>query len=140
MFSLNWFKSKKERQLEELRHEIQVKQLEKELERIDNAPPISMWQSSTSTAWQPQSLVPQPAYQIKIEDVKPYKTVKMVNNVLTVVLNDGSILSKSNATEEDFEDVRCALDEFEIIDGDLWEVADGAGTYSNFIRRQAERL
>jgi hypothetical protein len=30
--------------------------------------------------------------------------------------------------------------EFEIIGGDLWEVADGAGTYSNFIKRMADRL
>jgi hypothetical protein len=115
MFSLNWFKSKKEREIEEIKHEIKLKQLQKELERID-APPSPMWQSSTSTTWPVQSVVSQPAYQIKVEDTKPYKTVKMVNNVLTVVLNDGSILSKPNATTEDFEDVRSALDEFEIID------------------------
>jgi|688.fasta_scaffold22103_11 hypothetical protein len=115
MFSLNWFKSKKEREIEEIKHEIKLKQLQKELERID-APPTQMWQSSTSTTWPIQSVVSQPAYQIKVEDTKPYKTVKMVNNVLTVVLNDGSILSKPNATTEDFEDVRSAIDEFEIID------------------------
>jgi hypothetical protein len=115
MFSLNWFKSKKEREIEEIKHEIKLKQLQKELERID-APPTQMWQSSTSTTWPIQSVVSQPAYQIKVEDTKPYKTVKMVNNVLTVVLNDGSILSKPNATTEDFESVRSAIDEFEIID------------------------
>ena len=115
MFSLNWFKSKKEREIEEIKHEIKLKQLQKELERID-APPTQMWQSSTSTTWPIQQVVSQPAYQIKVEDTKPYKTVKMVNNVLTVVLNDGSILSKPNATTEDFEDVRSAIDEFEIID------------------------
>jgi len=115
MFSLNWFKSKKEREIEEIKHEIKLKQLQKELERID-APPSPMWQTSTSTTWMPQSIPNPPAYQIKIEEEKPYKTVKMVNNVLTVVLNDGSILSKPNATTEDFESVRSAIDEFEIID------------------------
>jgi hypothetical protein len=114
MFSLNWFKSKKEREIEDLKHDIKLKQLQKELERID-VPPVQ-WQSSTSTTWPIQSVVSQPAYQIKVEDTKPYKTVKMVNNVLTVVLNDGSILSKPNATTEDFESVRSAIDEFEIID------------------------
>lgn len=34
--------------------------------------------------------------------VKPYFSMKMVNNVLTVVLNDGSILSKPNCCEEDY--------------------------------------
>ncbi len=77
MFSLNWFKSKKEREIEEIKHEIKLKQLQKELERID-APPTQMWQSSTSTTWPIQSVVSQPAYQIKVEDTKPYKTVKMV--------------------------------------------------------------
>jgi len=47
---------------------------------------------------------------------KPYLKVKLVNDVLTVVLNDGSVISKPNATEEDYEDVRCALDVEEIMD------------------------
>jgi hypothetical protein len=34
--------------------------------------------------------------------VKPYFSMKMVNDTLTVVLNDGTILSKPNACEEDF--------------------------------------
>jgi hypothetical protein len=34
--------------------------------------------------------------------VKPYFSMKMVNDTLTVVLNDGAILSKPNACEEDF--------------------------------------
>jgi hypothetical protein len=40
----------------------------------------------------------------------------MVNNVLTVVLNDGSIVSKASATTEDFENVRLAIDEAEVMD------------------------
>ena len=34
--------------------------------------------------------------------VKPYFSMKIVNDTLTVVLNDGAILSKPNACEEDF--------------------------------------
>jgi hypothetical protein len=33
---------------------------------------------------------------------KPYLNIKMVNDVLTVVMNDGSILTKPNATDKDF--------------------------------------
>ena len=53
------------------------------------------------------------------EDVvyqKPYLKVKLVNDVLTVVLNDGTVISKPNATDEDYEDVRCALDIEEVMD------------------------
>jgi hypothetical protein len=117
MFSLNWFKSRKEKEIEDLKHEIKLKELKKELQRIDAppAPPTPLWQ--TSTSWAPQTVVGAGGYGIvNNTPEKPYKTVKMVNNVLTVVLNDGSILSKPNATTEDFEDVRSALDEFEIID------------------------
>jgi hypothetical protein len=47
--------------------------------------------------------------------VKPYKTVKMVNDVLTVVLNDGSVLSKPGATSDDFIAARNATDEVDIL-------------------------
>ncbi len=33
---------------------------------------------------------------------KPYLNVRLVNDVLTIVLNDGSILTKPNATEQDY--------------------------------------
>ena len=39
---------------------------------------------------------------------KPYKSIKMVNDVLTVVLPDGEIISKPSATTEDFEEVAAA--------------------------------
>jgi hypothetical protein len=35
-------------------------------------------------------------------DKKPYLNVKLVNDSLTVVLNDGSVLSKPNATKDDY--------------------------------------
>ena len=46
---------------------------------------------------------------------KPYITAKLVNNVLTVVLNDGSIVSKPGATQEDFDMVRNAKFEEQVI-------------------------
>jgi len=39
---------------------------------------------------------------LKEEYVKPYLNLRLVNDTLTIVLNDGSILSKPGATEEDF--------------------------------------
>ena len=36
LFSLSWFKSQKQKQLDELQHEIEVKKLEKALERMDD--------------------------------------------------------------------------------------------------------
>lgn len=37
--------------------------------------------------------------------VKPYKSAKMVNNVITVILPNGELLCKTSATPEDFEKV-----------------------------------
>lgn len=47
--------------------------------------------------------------------VKPYFSMKMVNNVLTVVLNDGNIISKPNSSEEDFHAVANARSIEEIL-------------------------
>lgn len=47
--------------------------------------------------------------------VKPYFSMKMVNNVLTVVLNDGTILSKPNCSEEHFHAVTNAKSVEEIL-------------------------
>ena len=113
MLSLNWFKSRKKKELEELqveeqkiKNEILRKQLNtspKE-ESIDIPKGWVITASNSSSTGNP--------YQAP----KPYKTVKMVNDILTVVLNDGSILSKSKATADDYNDVRSALDEQEVID------------------------
>ncbi len=44
-------------------------------------------------------------------DRKLYIRLKLVNDVLTIVLNDGSILTKTNATQEDFVRARDAVSE-----------------------------
>jgi hypothetical protein len=104
LFSLNWFKSQKEKELENLRHEIEVKNLERSLERlsktdVDIINPMRMFTSPVST-W-----TPAPSSN-SIPVSKPYSNIKMVNDVLTVVLNDGSIITKSNANAEDFTKAR----------------------------------
>lgn len=45
---------------------------------------------------------------------RPYRTLKMINDQITVVLNNGDIISKSGATEDDFEKVKTAKNIFEI--------------------------
>jgi hypothetical protein len=87
-FNLNWFKTNKE--LEELQIEnekLKNKILKKQLGEVETP-------SYTSTS---------------TNDVvfnRPYQNIKLVNDVLTIILNDGSILSKSNATAEDFSAAR----------------------------------
>jgi hypothetical protein len=90
LFSLDWFKSEKTKQLEALKLEEQ---------KIKNL----LFTKLFTEDEEPQSVV------------KPYLNVKLVNSVLTVVLNDGAILSKPNATQEDFNKVRIVSSEEEIL-------------------------
>lgn len=46
---------------------------------------------------------------------KPFRRLKLVNNVLTIVLNDGSVLTKPNATEKDFNMARICSNEEQLI-------------------------
>lgn len=48
--------------------------------------------------------------------IKPYSNIKFVNDVLTVVLNDGNIISKHPANVDDFQKVRNAKSELEVFD------------------------
>jgi hypothetical protein len=43
--------------------------------------------------------------------VKPYLNIKLVNDVLTIILNDGSIICKPNANTDDFNTARAAITE-----------------------------
>ena len=45
---------------------------------------------------------------------KPYSNIKFVNDVLTVVLNDGNIISKHPATADDFQRARNAKTEVDL--------------------------
>lgn len=46
--------------------------------------------------------------------VKPYLNIKLVNDVLTIILNDGSIICKPNADVDDFNNARAAITEDEL--------------------------
>jgi hypothetical protein len=87
LFSLDWFKSKKKSEPEK------AKELSITL-------PLT---------------VDPVEYTVTIT-AKPYKSVKMVNDVLTVVLPDGEVITKPSATKEDFEDVVAAKTIKEIVE------------------------
>ena len=116
MLSLKWFKSAIERTIEK----VVENKIEKVFNELDNEEggqtPSSPYQwSSTNTA----------------TVVKPYLNIKMVNDTLTIVMNDGNIVTKSPATADDFNAARECRTEACLIDlVSTQEVKD--------IRRKAE--
>lgn len=111
MLSLNWFKSRKQRELEEL--QVEEQRIKNELLRKElyQATPATSATSPVEKTYNwTVNTTPTPTVS-----VKPYKTVKMVNDVLTIVLNDGSVLSKPGATADDFIAARNATDEVDIL-------------------------
>jgi hypothetical protein len=113
IFSLNWFKSRKQQEIEDLKHEIKVKELQRQLERMENVPaPTNPFPMSSGT-WD-YNYVPTPQ-PMPVEPAKPYKNIKLVNDMLTIVLNDGSIITKAGATNDDFQYARKASTENQLL-------------------------
>ena len=83
MLSLKWFKSAIERTIEKV-VENKIEQAFDELGKEEGAEAPSFTPAGG----------------------KPYANIKMVNDNLTIVLHDGSILTKSGATAEDFHKAR----------------------------------
>lgn len=95
-FSLSWFKSNKEKELEALK--VEEQQLKNDILRAK----LDEGYKESDNA--------------RLEKYNAYKKLKLVNNTLTVLLNNGDILSKSNATQEDFLKVKNSRSESEILD------------------------
>lgn len=68
-----------------------------------------------------------------VVDNKPYTTIKFVNDVLTIVLNDGSVVSKHPATVEDFNQSRIATSEIE-----LFAICMSKEVYSDKVAKEKE--
>jgi hypothetical protein len=62
-----------------------------------------------------ENLIEEPAVKEQKVYEKPYIGIKLVNDTLTVVLTDGSVLSKPSATEEDYYAILHAKDGYEIL-------------------------
>lgn len=104
LFSMDWFKSQKQKEKEALEVEelkLKNKILEKQLSDEDKE----------SEYWEKRLR----EIPFTIETRKPYKTVKLTNDVLTIVLEDGSILSKPNSNQSDFLKARNASSEEELL-------------------------
>lgn len=110
IFSLNWFKSRKQQELDELK--VEEQRIKNELLRKElytggtktEAPEEKTfnWTINTSNT-------------SNIEPAKPYKNIKLVNDMLTIVLNDGSIITKAGATNDDFVYARNAYTEDQLL-------------------------
>ena len=105
LFNLSWFKTKKKEEelldLQIKKEKIIIGSLEKELDKEDEK------EMGGKLLPSDKGLVFLP--------FKPYKKVKFVNDVLTVIFNDGSVINKPQSTVDDFNDVRMASSEQEII-------------------------
>jgi len=109
IFSLNWFKSRKQQEIDDLKHDIKVKELQRQLERLDGpSVPVLPQNVSVTSNYVPYSSI---VNQLS----KPYKNIKLVNDMLTIVLNDGSIISKPGATNDDFQCARKATTEEQLL-------------------------
>lgn len=98
MLSLKWFKSAIERTIEKV-VENKIDQAFSELDREEGHIPSSTTDSYTTAMVD-----------------KPYMNIKMVNDTLTIVMNDGSILTKAPATSDDFNLARGCRSEACLID------------------------
>ena len=82
MLSLKWFKSAIERTIEK----VVENKIEQAFNELDNQ------EEHTAPSYHPSG--------------KPYLNIKMVNDTLTIVMNDGNIITKSPATSDDFNKAR----------------------------------
>lgn len=89
--SLEWFKERIEKSVDK----VVEKKLDKLLDKLEDTD---------------ENLLTQPK-------AKLYLNIKLVNNILTIVLTNGQILSKSEATLEDYEKVKAcnSLEEIELV-------------------------
>ena len=102
MLSLKWFKSAIERTIEKVvenKIEQAFDQLDKQEEGAQAPSSSYQWNSTYTNG-----------------GIKPYLNIKMVNDTLTIVMNDGSILTKSPATSDDFTAARDCKTEACLID------------------------
>ena len=101
MISLKWFKDAIERTIEKV-VENKIDQAFNELDSEGGQVPSSNYPTTS------------PCTTAYVQ--KPYVNIKMVNDTLTIVMNDGSILTKSPATSDDFNLARGCTSEACLID------------------------
>jgi hypothetical protein len=108
MLSLKWFKSAIERTIEK----VVENKIEQAFDQLDKEEGYSLSSTSTNNVNWNQTTTQIPAGEYS----RPYLNIKMVNDTLTIVMNDGSILTKSPATSDDFNAARDCKTEACLID------------------------
>ena len=105
ILTLDWFKSQKQIEIERLKvkeQKLKNKLLKKKLK--DNLNTINV--NPADDDFQERNVI--------WEELKPYSGLKLVNDVLTITLNNGDVIVKPCATQEDFIAVRNAYSEEDI--------------------------
>ena len=136
-YSMDWFKQELSKlQIEEqrLKNEMMRLELEKQKEKLeeeeeecdcdDDENYDGIWDCDDDNEEEDDDYVPY---------VKPYMHLKMVNDVLTIVLNDGQIISKPNATQDDFKAAQNASSE-----SDLFNLVMSQEVKEDKMKRDAE--
>ena len=141
-FSIDWFKQELAKlQLEEqrLKNEMMRLELEEKQKEIDDCDCDPDWSSlendfdeeENDYKWDgTQNFSDEEEY---VPYVKPYMHLKMVNDVLTIVLQDGQIISKPNATQDDFKAAQSANSE-----SDLFALVMSQEVREDKMKRDAE--
>lgn len=119
-FSLDWFKSEKQKENEKL-------QLENEKLRNEYLKVSIENENKLKSIGEASDVV------LSMVEQRPFLNIKMTNDVLTIVLRDGTLLSKSNATRKDFDDARQAITEERLL-----EIASGSELLMQKKAKEAE--
>ena len=120
-YSMDWFKQELSKlQLEEQRIKNEMLKLELEKQKEELEEEGEECDCDDDDVWN-ENYSDEDDYDEEEEYVpyvKPYMHLKMVNDVLTIVLNDGQIISKPNATQDDYKaatQATCEADLFTLV-------------------------
>jgi len=114
---MDWFKQELAKlQLEEqrLKNEMMRLELEKQKEELEEEEEGEECDCDEEWDWDIETEEDEEEEEEYVPYVKPYMHLKMVNDVLTIVLNDGQIISKPNATQDDYKAATQATSEAEL--------------------------
>ena len=133
-FSMDWFKQ------ELVKLQIEEQKIKNEMMRIEMEEKRKEMLEDEEDDWNDEDNY-QDDYEEEEEQeeddyvpyVKPYMHLKMVNDVLTIVLNDGQIISKPNATQDDFKAAQNASSE-----ADLFSLVMSQEVRDEKLKRDAE--
>ena len=136
-YSMDWFKNELAKlQLEEqrLKNDMMRLELEKQKEELEEEEEGEECDCDEEWDWDIETEEEDEEDEEEyVPYVKPYMHLKMVNDVLTIVLQDGQIISKPNATQDDFKAAQNANSE-----ADLFNLVMSQEVKDDKMKRDAE--